>query len=281
MTDDFSQTIQGVKNTIDDFTDRAAGAITVEAKNTLDKLGDLAGESGQKFNDLTTNLTQSVRGLNEATTTLKASVLEATGGAVNTITEATNQAASAVKETSDKATGTLNDATNVAVHKLNDATSSITQTAEKTKLALDETLQKAEQLSGAIATSVQNVVVTSVKMWMSEHPIISWMLAHPLGTLALALLILFLCWGLLGAIAQFTQQAWLFILRAPLKLAQLLSGSIFQLFKRSDALQLIKLENQQDVQRRIPEILDRLGALRQEQESLMREMELILTSKSF
>lgn len=237
------------------------------------------GESGQTLSNLTNDLNQAVSGLNKATTTLKTSVLEATGGAVKTITETSHQAANALKETTVQATGVLNDATNVAVHRLNDATHSITQTAEKTKLALDETLQKTEQLSGTIAHSVQNVVATSMKTWMAEHPIVSWIIAHPLWTIVLTVLVIFLCWSLLGAIAQLTQRVWLALLQAPLKLTQLLSKGAFQAFQSADASSLTKVKGQQDVQERLSKIFSRLEALHQEQEALMREMRSMLVSK--
>jgi len=279
MKSDFSQTIQSAKDTAGSLIDQATSSATVETRIALDKLNNLVGESGQAFSSLTSNLNQTVSGLNKATTTLKTSVLEATGGAVKTITETSNQAANALKETTVHATGVLNNATNVAVEKLNTATSSITQTAEKTKLALDETLQKTEHLSGAISNSVQEVVVTSMQGWMAEHPIVAWIMAHPLWSIALIVLIIFLCWSLLGAIAQLTQRVWLALLQAPLKLTQSLSKGAFHVFQSADASSLTKVKGQQDVQERLSKIFSRLEALHQEQEALMREMQSMLISK--
>lgn len=279
MTSDLSQVLQSAKKTVGHFTDKAANSVTSETKNALDKLGNLVGEPEQTINNLTTTLTQSVSGLDESTGQLRTSFLDATGEATSRITDATSRTASTFKETTEQATGALNDATQVVVHQLNDATSSITQTAEKTKVALDETLQKTEHLSGVVANSVQDFVATSIKTWMTEHPMISWVIAHPLWTIALVLLALLLCWSLLGAIAQFTQQVWLFILQAPLKLMQALPKSAFQLLKRADTLQSMTLNAQQDTQKRLPAILNRLEMLRQEQEILMKEVHSILLVK--
>lgn len=280
MVGDLSQIMQGAKNAVGNFTDKAASSVTAETKSALGNLGNLVGESEQAINHLTTKLTQSIGGLNEATGKLKTSVLETTSGAVSTITEATNRAANTVKITTEQATGALNDAANIAVHQLNDATSYMTQTAEKTTFALDETLQKAEHLSGGISHSVQDLVVTSTQFWMAEHPMVSWSIAHPLWTITLMLLTLFLGWNLFGAIAQLAQQALLSMLQAPLKLIQSLSKSAFQAIKRTDSLQLDKLDSQQNRQKRLAEILNRLEILRQEQEALMKEMHSILLPKS-
>ena len=146
-------------------------------------------------------------------------------------------------------------------------------------MALHATLQKTEQLSGAISHSVQDVVATSMAGWLAEHPIVAWVIAHPFWAIALTVLALFLCWSLLGAVAQLTQQAWLALLQAPLKFIQLLSRGVSQSFQRADVFALPKLEGQQEVQERLSKIFSRLEALRQEEEVLMREMQAILASK--
>lgn len=232
MTDNLSETIQGVKNTIESFTGKATDTVAIETKNAFDKLGTLAGDSRQALNNLMTNFTKTVSGLNEATTKIKTSVLEATNGAVKTLTEASDHAASVVKETTDKATGALNDATNISVHRINDATTSIAEAADKTKLALDATLERAEQLSGAIANSVQEVVITSVQMWMVDHPAISWIITHPLLTIILIPLSLLVFWNLINTIIKFAQRIFLLILKAPFI-------SVFNFFQSTKEISLI------------------------------------------
>ncbi|HEY9896488.1 MAG TPA: hypothetical protein V6D34_13950 [Candidatus Sericytochromatia bacterium] len=279
MKSDFSQAIQSVKNTAGSLMDTTASSVVTETKITLDKLENSAGEAGQTLSSLTTNLAQSVTGLNEATTKLKTSVLEATGGAIDTITKTSNQAANVLKEKTVQSTDALNSTTDIAVHRLHNATDSMTQTAEKTKLALNESVQKAEHLRGVISSSVHDVVATSMKAWMSEHPILSWIIAHPLWSIALLVVVLFLCWSLLGAIAQFTQQAWLALLQAPLKATQLLSRGAFQSLKRADVFSSTELTSQKDVQERLSKIVSRLEVLQQEEEALIREMQSILILK--
>ena len=279
MKSDFSQIIQSVKNTASGLMDHAASSATTETKAVLNKLENVVGVSRQTLSHLTTNLAQSVSGLEEATTTLKTSVLEATGGAVDAINKTSNQAAIALKETTVQATDVLNHATNVAVSKLDQATNAMTQTTEKTTLALNSTLQKTEQLSGTLSHSVQNVVATSMKGWMAEHPIVAWGMAHPLWSIALVILILFLVWSLLGAVAQLTQRAWLAVLQAPLKATQSLSRGMVRSFQRADAVSSPKLDGQQEIQARLAEILHRLQALRQEEDVLMKEMQAILILK--
>lgn len=226
--------------------------------------------SGQTLSNLTNNFTKATSGLSEATAKIKTSVLDATNGAVKTLTEASNQAASVVKETTNKATGALNEATNISVHKINDATTSISEAADKTKLALDDTLHKAEQLSSAIANSVQEVILTSLQMWMVEHPAIAWIVNHPLLAIILVLFIFLVFWNLLNTIIKFIPQIFLLILKIPFI-------SAFKFFQNTKVIQ----SNNLDMQERLPNILIRLEELRQEQDDLMREMKEILTSGKY
>jgi DNA-directed RNA polymerase subunit F len=268
MTENLSETMQEAKNTIESFTGKATDTVANEAKNAFDKLETLAGAAGQALKNLMNNLTKTVSDLNEATTKIKTSVLEATNGAIKTLSEASDHAASVVKETTDKATGALNDATNISVHRINDATTSIAEVADKTKLTLEATLERAEQLSGAIANSVQEVVITSVQMWMVEHPAISWIVMHPLLSIILILLMLLVFWNLLNASIKFAQQIFLLILKAQLI-------SVFNFFQSTKGNQ----SNNSDTQERLPNILNRLEELRYEQDTLMREMNTILISR--
>lgn len=122
------------------------------------------------------------------------------------------------------------------------------------------------------------MITTSVQMWIADHPVAAWVVAHPLWAIAMILLTLLSSWGLLGAIARFIQQAWLFILQAPLKLIYWLFGRTFKLFNRANAFQLTPLD-QPNAQKRLPEILDRLEILRNEQEALIQEMRSLLEPK--
>ncbi len=163
---------------------------------------------------------------------------------------------------------------------LHGASSVMTQTAERSKLALDGTFQKAEQLGGSITNGMQDAMVTSLQQWLAQHPIFAWVVAQPLWAIALLCLSLFLGWSLLGALVRVTQNVWLLILQAPWKLVQWLFGGIWQWFNRPDANPVPRFEPPAPLHPRLAEILDRLDTLRQEQDALMQEMQAILLSKT-
>jgi hypothetical protein len=131
----------------------------------------------------------------------------------------------------------------------------------------------------SISQTLLAPVVKSVQEWMATHPVIAWAMNHPLWAIALFFITLLLCWGLLGAIARLVQQAWLFILQAPLKLLRWIFTGLFNAFfiKGLKAEEPIALEQREQ---RLLETLGRLEALQQEQEELMQEVKTILMLKS-
>lgn len=131
----------------------------------------------------------------------------------------------------------------------------------------------------SISQTLLEPVLKSVQAWMATHPVIAWVMSHPLWAIALFFVALLLSWGLLGAIARLIQQAWLLILQAPLKLFQWGFDSLFntlstRLLKAGESTILEQREQ------RLLETLNRLEVLQQEQEELMQEVRTILMLKS-
>jgi cell shape-determining protein MreC len=131
----------------------------------------------------------------------------------------------------------------------------------------------------SISQTLLEPVLKSGQSWMATHPVMAWIVSHPLWAIALFFIALLLCWGLLGAIARLVQQACLLILRAPLKLLRWLFNGLFKAFPTSvlKAKESTVLEQREQ---RLLETLKRLEALQQEQEELMQEVKTILTLKS-
>jgi hypothetical protein len=127
-----------------------------------------------------------------------------------------------------------------------------------------------------IGDGVQRALTTTVYDWLDAHPLLSWLITHPIYTIAGILLALLLLSGLLRAFGRMSEQVWIFILRSPFRLTQ-------WIFRTTTALFIARLPMAQakepTSQERIAEILTRLEALRQEQDSLMQEIKTILLSE--
>ena len=131
----------------------------------------------------------------------------------------------------------------------------------------------------SISQTLLEPILRSVKAWLAMHPVVAWVMSHPLWAITLFFVALLLSWGLLGAIARLIQQAWFLILQAPLKLLQWIFNNLFKAFPRRGlkAEEPTVLEQREQ---RLLETLNRLEALQQEQEELMQEVKTILMLKS-
>lgn len=138
------------------------------------------------------------------------------------------------------------------------------------------------QLANGVAEGLQNTVVASFQDWLVAHPIVAWMVHHPVPTLILGVIVLLLFWGLIRAIAQLTERIWITILQVPLKLSLWLWLWITRPLQK---LTLIKsaqppVAASATPQTQLVEILTRLEALYQEQSQLIKEFRILVASQN-
>jgi hypothetical protein len=129
-----------------------------------------------------------------------------------------------------------------------------------------------------ISTSIDRAVGSYFTHWLSAHPYLVWLGAHPLWGLGLGLLTILSVWGLFRAIGRGVEQIWLLLLTTPFKLLQPIFGQIWRWVKRLFGHNKVKgdrLDTQlvsEPTTERIATIVDRLHALSQEQQLLLREL---------
>ncbi|MBF2027442.1 MAG: hypothetical protein IGS48_11825 [Oscillatoriales cyanobacterium C42_A2020_001] len=137
-----------------------------------------------------------------------------------------------------------------------------------------------QQLSGKASNTVGKGVTDAVGMslqnWLNAHPLIHWIVDHPLWTVGLVVLAIFLLWGLLRAIARFIEQLWLVILRSPLLLFRWVLGIGTRIYQQLADAKDLPVPAPVEGQARLTEILTRLEALRQEQDVLLQEVKTLL-----
>ena len=308
---DFSQSFQKTKEFL---TEKVGKAVDSVSQATAEAKSSLSESANQPKEALTQTTNSAVTAVNQATNNALGTVADKTEKARIAISEVANQAVSRVSETTNKAVDavshsaatakeTINQTTNSAVNTLNQSTSqaveSVTQaTTEKAKASLEDSLQKAGIMSDATSNALQSAIDGMFKNWMDSHPVVFWLVSHPLISLAMLLLFIFIILGFLQALGNFFAKGWLFILQIPLKLMQgvlsLGSKSVSNLGgvvvnslvsknpenKNNSALQLRGVEsNSLESQERIANILTRLEAIRQEQNQLLQEASAILSNK--
>ncbi len=152
----------------------------------------------------------------------------------------------------------------------------ITSSLVTTDLTQQDLVLNSLTPKNAIAFGMSDLLTNSTQTWLESHPTLNWILVHPLWSVGLALLLVFLFWGLLKAIAQFIEKLWLQILLAPFKLGQQMVKLVTPTFKHAADPKPTYLETDTGHDRLV-EILLRLEALKQEQDTLLQEVKTILS----
>lgn len=134
-----------------------------------------------------------------------------------------------------------------------------------------------DYFSNRVTNGVQDWISSSTEVWLNQHPIVAWGVDHPLLSLALGLLALFMSWGLLKAIAQVIERVWLLIFQVPFKLSQWIVRSLFNWYKTGSSSGTDSREAEPCD--RLTAIVNRLDALKQEQDELLKEAKSMLSSK--
>lgn len=140
-------------------------------------------------------------------------------------------------------------------------------------------------------------VFAPVQQWFDQHPWLEWLLQHPLWLVGLILLVIFLFAGLIQAIGRLTENIWLTVLLLPFRLATglfwgMVWGGRFLLGRRSSEGRSIAAGMTETMTETIPEtipeatpehrlreLLDRLDAIRLEEEALLKEVKEIVAAK--
>lgn len=160
-------------------------------------------------------------------------------------------------------------------HEVSETMGTIAPVAEWAKASLTGMAQIPGNLGGAAVTKVQTTIADMVNTWMLNHPYTAWFVAHPLITAGLVVVLLIVLRGLLGAIGQLTERIWLAILRLPITLTKWFLVLGTRLFNRATLPQ----PEQPSTHQQLSALIDRLEALKQEQDELLQQVKAILNSE--
>lgn len=138
----------------------------------------------------------------------------------------------------------MQDATNQTVDQMRDQVQATTETlkanTEQTlQTVMDGTTQTVNsfwdqtsqigQMPQAAVNGFQHAIADSIQAWLADHPVVHWLVNHPIWGLILTVTSIFLFWGLLQAVADLTRQFWQMLIRLPLILGQWLSSQVIRL----------------------------------------------------
>ncbi|MGB3615599.1 MAG: hypothetical protein WBA10_17525, partial [Elainellaceae cyanobacterium] len=112
-------------------------------------------------------------------------------------------------------------------------TTTLSATTARAVQSLDYTVAQAEGVTNGIAHELWHIVAADFGRWLGHHPVLAWLLAHPLVTLGLGVVIVVLVGGLIQAMAQLAQRGWTALLNIPLYLIRLSVKGLRYLLRRT------------------------------------------------
>jgi hypothetical protein len=116
--------------------------------------------------------------------------------------------------------------------------------------------------------TIQTAFSSLLYDWFAEHPIIFWLLTHPIITFFIVLVSLFLLWRLLNALGSLVDRLWLWILQSPL----LVGKSLLRLGKKPGSRTHDIITTQLTEKEQLNLILTKLEAIEQKQQLIMEEI---------
>jgi hypothetical protein len=246
--------------------------------------------------------------LNATTNNTINSLTDITKKSINTVVESTEKAnyvlTKGAEETKNILTQTVTDTAN-NVNKFTSTTvdsiaeqaqhieDSLLVTGSNIEQSLENKLHKIEQLSTTISTEIEQTItsflthqIDNVKAWIDSHPSVSlvlkclaWAVNHPLLSLVIFLLSIFIVLQLFKVCSRLLEKGLLVTLLAPFKFAAPLFKSSFMplslLGKQSSSA---FVSGSQDSNDRLNKLLNRLEAIKQEQNSILEEISTIVTA---
>ena len=204
-----------------------------------------------------------VNGADKNVQQAKAIVIERTSQSVESISQTTGRARETITEAASITLGNVTEKSGQLLNNITNATNTL-------KDSLQTTIEKIDSLNETLSDGIQASINSSLSVWIDQHPQLVWLVNHPLQSLGIFLLGLFLFSGLIGAISTITKKFWLFILTYPFRIFSNIWILISKSLQKDDDNQKTKS------QKRIAEILRRLELIRQEQASLSQELESLL-----
>ncbi len=262
-------------------------AVSQGFQRTTDFLTQTAAKAGNSLTNVSENTNKAVRAVTGTAEEAKDAIAQTTNQAVNTVSETTNKAVGTVFEVTEKTKDSLATSTSKAINTVTEATNqavrNITDATENAKTSLEDSIQKAEKLRFSFTEGIEAAISSFINNWFKDHPIVFWIMSHPIQDLVILLLVIFLFWGLLKAIANLVEKTWISVLIAPFKLLQSFLGLGSKSLGNVMVSGLVTVPsnqtlNQGDRKEDMANIINQLNALKQQQDKLLQELATILES---
>jgi hypothetical protein len=172
-----------------------------------------------------------------------------------------------------EAVNTITNTTSSMAHAAQGAVNGAIETVTgKTSQFMERSRSGLTELTHTVQTAKPNFMAG----WLNQHPILHWMVDHPLGAILLLVLGMFLLTGLFKAIAYIAEQLWIAVLRFPMQLGRWGWRWVSGGFKPALAQPTLPNGEKEQHRERLTYVLQRLKAIKQEQDRLLQELQELL-----
>ena len=267
---DFTEAIKLINNSASQVASQSFNTLNEATGEVTNKLMEASDSVLAKTEYLTDKASQVV---STFTDTAGNSISQLANQSVDVLTQTTGEVTNKLMETSDAVLAKTSYLTDKAV-------STATQTAEKAQSSLNETLQQTEQFQNSLTHIVQDPIDFAIKSLISNHPIITWFLRHPLLTAIAIIVVVLLVLSMINMIIQLPQQLLSTLLFSPLTIGVFLLRKVFKpinsVSKNSNVtIPRAAKHNQKEISK---DILSQLDKIRQGQEKLSQQMNAIIST---
>ena len=250
------------------------------ASGSLNAINEATGEVTSKLIEVSDVVFAKTDNLTDKASQVVSTVTETAG---NSISKVANQSVDVLTQTTGEVTDKLTEVSNQALVNIDYLTdkafSTATQTAEKAQSSLNETLQQTEQFHNSLTHIVQDPIDFAIKSLISNHPIITWFLGHPLLTAIVVIVFVLLFLSTINMIIQLPQQLLSALLFSPLKIANYLLGKVFKPINpvtkySTPTTPHTDKHNQEEI---TTNISSQLEEIKQNQEKLSKQMNVMIS----
>ncbi|HIK27797.1 MAG: hypothetical protein N3E45_11610 [Oscillatoriaceae bacterium SKW80] len=214
-----------------------------------------------------------------------AEISTATEGSTHSVSEMTAKVLAVLSQTVEQAKEAIAISTNSALTAADGALLTVSAITDISKSAVAETMHAVTTFTEKAKNSFlepfekfnQFYISSLINEWIKTHPLIFWLVSHPIQSIVIFIGLIVLLAGLLKAFGILIVETWISILIAPVKL-------FFQIFeKRSYKLILnlnVNKNKKNDRLNRMVNILKRLEAIKQEQDVLLKELAVLVKAEN-
>lgn len=264
--DSIAKSASTVQDTVDKARNLILEAASQASENVLEASKQSSAQISESADAVSDNLSVAI---DRITDSAREAVAEVSSRATSDLSVVVSQSVNSLEN--------LNDTARQATYNINLVTDraldTVTETAEQARASLENTIEQTGELGRSIAEAIQLAIASSIQEWLSAHPLVAWLLTHPLYTFGCVILFILLFGGLLRLVNRLTEKVWIYLLQIPIGLFRWLGMRLIGFLKReagtSNSSEGTKV-------RRPADVLMRLRELQQEEAELMRELQSLL-----